>query len=151
VAGGAARDFSTLDTLSTGRWCAYGVVAAGGRLVPDDAGPASPRPWPSPVSSRRAFPPPVTARSWENQVKEGIPWATFLGFVALELAQKGFTGPTDILDHPAYYDRDRIVGGVGKRFAVEEVYFKPYACCRWIHSALDGLLLARGGASSPRG
>jgi 2-methylcitrate dehydratase PrpD len=29
---------------------------------------------------------------------------------------------------------------LGARFAIEEVYFKPYACCRWIHSALDGLL-----------
>ncbi|MGQ9797115.1 hypothetical protein [Desulfosoma sp.] len=25
-------------------------------------------------------------------------------------------------------------------FAIERTYFKPYACCRWIHSALDALL-----------
>jgi 2-methylcitrate dehydratase PrpD len=135
----AARDFSTLDTLSTGRWCAYGVVAAGGRLL---------RMTPARLAQAMAIAgvlsPGLSAAGYSsvmgNQVKEGIPWATFLGLVALDLAQEGFTGPTDILDHPAYYDRERIVGGVGKRFAIEEVYFKPYACCRWIHSALDGLL-----------
>jgi len=135
----AARDFSTLDTLSTGRWCAYGVAAAGGRLL---------RMTPARLAQAMAIAgvlsPGLSAAGYSsvmsNQVKEGIPWATFLGLVALELAQKGFTGPTDILDHPAYYDRDRIVGGLGKRFAIEEVYFKPYACCRWIHSALDGLI-----------
>jgi len=135
----AARDFSTLDTLSTGRWCAYGVVAAGGRLL---------RMTPARLAQAMAIAgvlsPGLSAAGYSsvmgNQVKEGIPWATFLGLAALELAQKGFTGPTDILDHPPYYDRDRIVGGLGKRFAIEEVYFKPYACCRWIHSALDGLI-----------
>jgi 2-methylcitrate dehydratase PrpD len=135
----AARDLSTLDTLSTGRWCAYGVVAAGGRLL---------RMTPARLAQAMAIAgvlsPGLSAAGYSsvmgNQVKEGIPWATFLGLVALDLAQKGFTGPTDILDHPAYYDRERIVGGLGQRFAIEEVYFKPYGCCRWIHSALDGLI-----------
>jgi 2-methylcitrate dehydratase PrpD len=139
----AARDFSSLDTLSTGRWCAYGVVAAGGRLL---------RMTPARITQAMAIAgvlsPGLSAAGYSsvmgNQVKEGIPWATFLGLVALDFAQRGFTGPTDILDHPAYYDRDRIVGGVGQRFAIEDVYFKPYACCRWIHSALDGLISLMG-------
>jgi len=135
----AARDFSRLDTLSTGRWCAYGVVAAAGRLlhmVPARLAQA--------MAVAGVLSPGLSAAGYSsvmgNRVKEGISWATFLGLVALDLAQKGFTGPTDILDHPAYYDRHRIVQGLGERFAIEEVYFKPYACCRWIHSALDGLL-----------
>jgi 2-methylcitrate dehydratase PrpD len=73
-------------------------------------------------------------------VKEGIPWSTFTGLLALDLADQGLTGPTDILDHPSYYDRDKIVEGLGKGFAIEKVYFKPYSCCRWSHSALDALL-----------
>ncbi len=39
----------------------------------------------------------------------------------------------------AYYAPDRIVEGLGSARAVEAVYFKPYTCCRWIHSALDAL------------
>jgi 2-methylcitrate dehydratase PrpD len=135
----AARDFSRLDTLSTGRWCAYGVVAAAGRLLG-----VTPAHLTQAMAIAGVLSPGLSAAGYSsvmgNQVKEGIPWAAFLGLVALDLAQKGLTGPTDILDHPAYYDRDRIVGGLGQRFAIEEVYFKPYACCRWIHSALDGLL-----------
>jgi 2-methylcitrate dehydratase PrpD len=76
-----------------------------------------------------------------NSAKEGIPWATLTGLSALWLADKGFTGPTDILDHPDYYDHAKIISDLGKRFAIEGVYFKAYACCRWIHSAIDALCL----------
>jgi len=75
-----------------------------------------------------------------NHVKEGIPWATFTGLTALRLAEQGFSGPADILDHPQYYHPQQIVAELGSRWAIETVYFKPYACCRWIHSALDSLL-----------
>ena len=47
--------------------------------------------------------------------------------------------PAGILDHPYYYDAAKIVTGLGKGFALDSIYFKPYACCRWIHSALNGL------------
>lgn len=76
-----------------------------------------------------------------NSAKEGIPWATLTGLSALWLADKGFTGPADILDHPDYYDSAKIISDLGKRFAIEGVYFKRYACCRWIHSAIDALCL----------
>jgi 2-methylcitrate dehydratase PrpD len=74
-----------------------------------------------------------------NHAKEGIPWATLTGLWAAELAAEGFTGPLDILDHRGYYDAGKILAGLGENFAVNDVYFKPYACCRWIHCALDGL------------
>jgi 2-methylcitrate dehydratase PrpD len=61
------------------------------------------------------------------------------GLAAVDLAAAGFTGPTDILDHPDYYDGSGILADLGHGFAIEGVYFKPYACCRWIHSALDAL------------
>jgi 2-methylcitrate dehydratase PrpD len=75
-----------------------------------------------------------------NHVKEGIPWSTLTGLVALDLADQGFTGPTDILDHPSYYDREKILAGLNAGYAIEQVYFKPYSCCRWSHSAIDALL-----------
>ena len=74
-----------------------------------------------------------------NHAKEGIPWATMTGLWAADLAAGGFTGPLDILDHPDYYDAAKILAGLGEGFALDAIYFKPYACCRWIHSALDGL------------
>jgi len=135
----AGRNPATLDTYSTGRWAAYAVAAAAGRLcrVPADllahalavAGVLSPG------LSAAGY-----SRLMGNSTKEGIPWAVFTGLAALDLVRRGWTGPLDILDHPSYYNAHRIVSGLGGApFAVEGVYFKPYGCCRWIHAALDAL------------
>ncbi len=134
----AARDHTALDTLSTGRWCAYGAAAAGGRLRhknPDKLAQA--------LAVAGVHSPGLSAAGYShvmgNSAKEGIPWATLTGLSALWLADKGFSGPADILDHPDYYDSAKIIADLGKRFAIERVYFKPYSCCRWIHSAIDAL------------
>lgn len=134
----SARDFSKLDTLSTGRWCAYGAAAAGGFLRktrPDVLAQA--------FAIAGVLSPGLSASGYStlmgNNTKEGIPWATMTGLAALDLAEQGFTGPLDILDHPAYYDRGKIVKDLQDSFAILKVYFKPYSCCRWIHSALDAL------------
>ncbi len=135
----AARDFKKLDTLSSGRWCAYGTVAAAGLLGRD-----------KPATLAQAFAiagvlsPGLSAAGYStvmgNQAKEGIPWAVMTGLTALELARRGFTGPLDILDHPDYFDAAAITAGLGTGITLNSVYFKPYACCRWIHSALDAII-----------
>jgi 2-methylcitrate dehydratase PrpD len=134
----AARDFGALDTLSTGRWCAYGVAAAAGRLRRLDA-----RRTAEAMALAGVWSPGLSAAGYSrvmgNHAKEGIPWATLTGLWAAELAAAGFTGPLDILDHRGYYDPEKMLEGLGASFAVDAVYFKPYACCRWIHCALDGL------------
>jgi 2-methylcitrate dehydratase PrpD len=135
----AARDFGSLDTLSTGRWCAYGAAAAGGylrRMPPGRLAQA--------LAIAGVQAPGLSASGYSsimgNHVKEGIPWSTLTGLVALDLADQGFSGPTDILDHSSYYDREKILAGLNAGFAIEQVYFKPYSCCRWAHSAIDALL-----------
>lgn len=134
----AARDFSALDTLATGRWCAYGVAAAASRLrcltVRQTAEAMAVAGVLSPGLSAAGY-----SRVMGNHAKEGIAWATLTGLWAAELAAGGFTGPLDILDHRGYFDAAKILAGLGDSFVVDGVYFKPYACCRWIHCALDGL------------
>ncbi|MGE5257631.1 MAG: MmgE/PrpD family protein [Hyphomicrobiales bacterium] len=135
----AARDFSSLDTLSTGRWCAYGVAAAAGRLRK-----LSVRATAQAMAVAGVWSPGLSAAGYSavmgNHAKEGIPWATLTGMWAMELAAGGFTGPLDILDHRGYFDPDRVIAGLGERFRIDDTYFKPYACCRWIHGALDGVI-----------
>ena len=75
-----------------------------------------------------------------NHVKEGIPWSTMLGLVAVDLAQDGFTGPLDILDHPDYFNPDLIKDMPISARAIENTYFKPYSSCRWSHAAIDALV-----------
>jgi 2-methylcitrate dehydratase PrpD len=134
----AARDFSALDTLATGRWCAYGVAAAASRLRR-----LTVRQTAESMAVAGVLSPGLSAAGYShvmgNHAKEGIPWATLTGLWAAELAAGGFTGPLDILDHRGYYDAEKILVGLGENIAVDGVYFKPYACCRWIHCALDGL------------
>lgn len=134
----AGRDFSRLDTMSTGKWCNYGVAAAVGRmrgLTRDQLIQA--------MAVAGVHGPNQSAAGYSklmgNHAKEGIPWSALTGCMSVTLARAGFTGPTDILDHPAYFDRAAILRGLGRSFAIEGVYFKPYSCCRWAHAAIDGL------------
>jgi len=140
---GAARDFARLPTLSTGRWAAYGVAAAAGRL----------RRLPAAVIAQAlavagVLSPDLAAAGYSgvmgNSAKEGIPWATLTGLAAVDLAAAGFTGPLDLLDHPEYFRRERLLAGLGREWQIERVYFKPYSCCRWIHAALDALVALQG-------
>ena len=144
-----ARDFSRLDTLSTGRWCAYGVAAAAGLLVRD-----TPQVLATAFAIAGVLSPGLSAAGYStlmgNQVKEGIPWAVMTGLTALELARQGLTGPLDILDHPDYFDAAAITAGLGTGSALTAVYFKPYACCRWIHAAIDAIIELVTAALSPR-
>jgi 2-methylcitrate dehydratase PrpD len=145
----AARDFSRLDTLSTGRWSAYGVVAAAGLLARD-----TPSILAAAFSIAGVLSPGLSAAGYSsmmgNPVKEGIPWSVMTGLTALELARQGLSGPLDILDHPDYFDSAAIAGGLSNGRALAEAYFKPYACCRWIHAAIDAIVeLAAGGAVVP--
>lgn len=134
----AGRDFSRLDTMSTGKWCNYGVAAAVGRLRG-----LSQEQLVQAMAIAGVHGPNQSAAGYSkimgNHAKEGIPWSTLTGILAVDLACNGFTGPTDILDHAAYFEASNIVRGLGRSAAIERVYFKPYSCCRWAHAAIDGL------------
>lgn len=135
----AARDFGRLDTMSTGRWSHYGAVAALGRLRG-----LSHEQLVQAMAIAGVHGPNQSASGYSlamgSHTKEGIPWSSLNAALAVDLAVAGFTGPTDILDHPAYFDKAAILAGLGGPFAIERVYFKPYSCCRWAHAAIDGLL-----------
>jgi 2-methylcitrate dehydratase PrpD len=136
---GAARDFGKLQTLSTGRWCACGAAAVAGRLKR-----LKPPALAQALSIAGAQVPDLAASGYSrimgNHVKEGIPWSTMLGVAAADLAAEGFSGPLDIFDHPEYFDSAKMTADLGKAWAIEEVYFKLYSCCRWSHAAIDALL-----------
>lgn len=134
----AGRDFSRLDTMSTGKWCNYGVAAAVGRLRG-----LSRTQIVQAMAIAGVYGPNQSAAGYSkvmgNHAKEGIPWSSLTGCMSASLAEGGYTGPTDILDHPTYFDRAAILRGLGSSFAINGVYFKPYSCCRWAHAAIDGL------------
>ncbi len=79
------------------------------------------------------------------------------GVSAALLAQAGLTGPSQVLDAewggfyntyaPGVSTPERAVDGLGEQFHILRSGIKPYACCRTIHSALDGLLDILSGAA----
>lgn len=123
-----------LQYAPSGAWSPYAVIAAAGKLMAC-----------SPVVMANAF--GIAAQSapalpglaglMGSDVKEGIPWGSLTGLTALQLAQQGFTGPTQILDEPGLFAPERIRAGLGNAPLIHGTYFKLYACCRHMHAALD--------------
>jgi 2-methylcitrate dehydratase PrpD len=69
------------------------------------------------------------------------------GLLSAMLAARGGTGPTSILDRPAWAGRfspdwtpARLSEGLGRDWAVNDVFFKRFPCCFATHAALTALL-----------
>lgn len=135
----ASRDFASLTTLVSGPWVGYGAAAAAAWLRG-----LEPRAIEQAIAIAGSTAPNLSAIAYSkvmgNHVKEGIPWATATALVAVELAAQGFTGPDDLLDNERVFDRGRLLDGLGTDWAINGIYFKPYGCCRWAHSAIDAVL-----------
>ena len=95
-------------------------------------------------------------------VKESIGWSAATALAAADLAEAGFMavspGDESALDRtfpPTPFHRvgameDPFVTSLGTRFETEHTYFKPYAACRYTHTALRSLeeLIAGRGLSA---
>jgi 2-methylcitrate dehydratase PrpD len=69
--------------------------------------------------------------------KDSTGWGSMVGMLSACMAQKGFTGVAPLFDdtpEPAWID------SLGKSWEIENLYFKPYACCRWAQPGVDGAL-----------
>ena len=135
----AARDFSRLDTMSSGRWTHFGVVAALARLrgLPSETLTQA-------LAIAGIHGPNQSASGYSkvmgSHTKEGIPWSALNGMLALDLAEAGYSGPVDLVDHPDYFDAGALIAGLGREPRILGTYFKPYSCCRWAHAPIDALL-----------
>lgn len=106
------------------------------------------------------FCPPQTSHDWEtvtpktNVKYTPVGWINQGAVTAALLAEGGYTGNPRVLDGPAGFARfygwtrwDTPVAtrGLGEQWSIVRADYKPYACCRYIHSRLDALidLLAR--------
>lgn len=135
----AARDLRKVPTVNTGLWCGQAVAAAIGWLRG-----LSPRQIAHAIAIAGTTAPSQSATPYTkhrgNSVKEGIPWGAANGVLAVNLAAAGFTGPIDILDDPGRFDPAILLDGLGASWHINNTYFKPYSCCRWLHAPVDALL-----------
>ena len=70
------------------------------------------------------------------------------GLLCAEFAKRGITGPGKVLEGRYGFSEthvgnqlnwDRLRDGLGRRYEISDVYFKPFPCCRHYHSVMDGI------------
>jgi 2-methylcitrate dehydratase PrpD len=84
--------------------------------------------------------------AWTKRFHAG--WAAHSGMVAALLSQKGFTGPSSMIEGRdgflhAYSngaDPSRVLEGIGSNFEILRTSVKPHACCRYMQPPIDGVL-----------
>ena len=89
-------------------------------------------------------------------IKNSYGIAAQAGLQAALLAESGFHGHQDVFDGPhgfwamAGSDRhdDSGYGGLGAEWLISLTEFKPYACCGWSHTMIEGLETLRSGLPS---
>lgn len=85
-------------------------------------------------------------------------WAAHAGVCAAELARAGLTGPPTVLEgrfgfFQAYCgdhaDAAALTDGLGERWEVMSVFFKPYPCNHFTHPGIDAALALRAAGLDP--
>lgn len=148
IAVAAARASSPSATGATGRWSAVAVAVAAGKLMGLTA-----RQLAHAIALAETQAPNMSAADHAgfagSDAKEGIPWSVVTGLAAAEQAALGFKGYLGSLDNAAVYRPGVISQFIEGPFLIETAYFKPYACCRWTHSAIDAVLDMRSTGLDP--
>ena len=139
---GTSRPGATIETYASGRWVTYGVAVAAGRLLGLDARRLAHAMAIAGAEGPIAVPTGGT-KYQGSSVKEVIPPAVVAGLTAAFRARAGATGPLDLLDRDDRYTRAVLTGGLGERWWLQDCYLKPYACCRYMHAAVDAIIALR--------
>jgi len=74
-----------------------------------------------------------------GMTKDGVGWGSYVGVVAAELADRGFTASGTVFDDAEVTQ----TASLGDRQHVTQGYLKPYPCCRWAQPGIDAVLELR--------
>ncbi len=137
-----ARKAEKIDTYSTGRWGAIGTAAAAAYLLKLDMVQTM-----HALSNAWILSPVMLGGSTDvstgSMSKEGVAWAAQAGLQSALLAEKDFAGPYSFTDDHDDLDNDKLLDGLGDNWLINSNYFKPYACCRWLHAGVEAAALIR--------
>ena len=113
---------------STGTYGAFGTAAGVGRLH------ALTREQLNNALSIADYHAPLTpvmrAVEYPSMNKDGVPFGSLVGTMAVIETEEGETGKTHLLEMPEYKE---YLDSLGNRYYIRELYFKPFTCCRWAH------------------
>lgn len=127
------KDYGFLH--STGAYGAFGTALGVGRLLGLDEKRLNN------ALSIADFHAPMTPvmRSVEypSMNKDGVPFGSLVGTMAVLETMSGSTGRTHILEKPEYAEH---LKNLGKVWHILELYYKPYTCCRWAHQPIKAII-----------
>ena len=69
--------------------------------------------------------------------KDSIGWGAMVGMASALMARDGFSGVRSLFDDAP---DARWIDSLGHEYEIGNLYFKPYACCRWAQPAIAGAL-----------
>ena len=132
-----ARNPEHHSSTVSGRWSGVGAAVAAAKLLRLDSTSMA-----NAILIAEQHAPRVSAAMHHgfagSDVKEGISWSVYTGLCAMLFAREGFVGYPDAFDQGILYDPDRLIADIGAFESIKGLFFKPYACCRWMHAAIDG-------------
>ena len=122
----------------SGAWAPIGAAAGAARLI----GCNAEQTWHTLgiAEFHAAMTPEMRSVEHPSMLKDGIGWGAMVGIASAQLAARGFTG------FPALFDAgdagSHLTESLGDEYLILDLYFKPYACCRWAQPAIEGVLSA---------
>lgn len=130
-----SRKPESINSYSSGRWAAFGTVATVAYLLKMETKDIV-----QALSNAFVLSPHMLGGSSDvstgSMSKEGVAWAVQSGLQSAIFAKHGFSGPYLFLEESNEFNMEKLVEGIGDSFLINSNYFKPYACCRWLHPAL---------------
>jgi len=118
----------------TGSWGAIGAAAGVGRVI--GLSEAEMNHALGIAEYQSTYSPMMRCIEKPSMLKDGIGWGSMTGISAAYLAKEGFTGISSLfeMDEARAYSQE-----FGQVYRIEELYYKPYACCRWAQPGIEAL------------
>jgi 2-methylcitrate dehydratase PrpD len=120
---------------SSGSWGALAAATAAGKILALDSNQL--RQALGTAEYHAPIAPMMKGIATPSMAKDSVGWGGMVGLAAVLLAQQGFTGVEPLLSDAPEPDW---VLDLGQRYELLNLYFKPYACCRWAQPAIAGAL-----------
>lgn len=134
-----ARIKEKITTYSSGRWGAIGTAATASYLLGLTIKQTM-----QALSNAAILSPAMLGGSTDvstgSMSKEGAAWAAQSGLQSTLISKDGFVGPYLFVDDHDDYDKDILMERPDDSWLINSNYFKPYACCRWLHSSIAAIL-----------
>jgi 2-methylcitrate dehydratase PrpD len=120
---------------SSGSWGAVGVAACAGRLLGLDR--THMREALGTAEYHAPIAPMMKGIDVPCMGKDSLGWGNMTGLASVFMAQHGFTGVEPLFSETP---EKEWVTGLGRQYEILNLYFKPYAACRWAQPAVAGCL-----------